>query len=156
MSEKVEVETMTKKTPPGKISKDKTLVVSKPTAKNRTSKSAKRITSMSQSLSLEQKLAQSEYQLAIINSVQDGLASNLDLQAIYDLIGDKIRDIFDAEVVMIGVYDHNTKLLQHPYVIERGVRFQMEPIPVFGFRKHVLETRQPLMMPRNTATRLPL
>ena len=40
----------------------------------------------------------------IINSVQDGLASKLDLQGIYDLVGDKIRDIFDARVVMIGTF----------------------------------------------------
>src|SRR5204863_6117851 len=33
-------------------------------------------------------------ELAIINSVQQGLASQLDYQAIVDLVGDKIRDIF--------------------------------------------------------------
>ena len=35
-------------------------------------------------------------ELAIINSVQEGLASKLDMQAIYDLVGDKIRDMFDS------------------------------------------------------------
>ncbi len=38
-------------------------------------------------------------ELAVINSVQKGLASKLDMQAIYDLVGDKIRDIFGTEVV---------------------------------------------------------
>ncbi|PKN94705.1 MAG: hypothetical protein CVU44_02530 [Chloroflexi bacterium HGW-Chloroflexi-6] len=95
---------------------------------------------------LEQRLAQSEYQLDIINSVQAGLALKLDLQAIYDLVGDKLRDIFDAQVVMIGVYDPQTQLLYHPYVIERRVRYQIDPIQVFGFRKHVFESRQPLMI----------
>ena len=33
-------------------------------------------------------------ELQIINSVQEGLASKLDMQAIYDLVGDKIREIF--------------------------------------------------------------
>ena len=37
-------------------------------------------------------------ELAIINSVQEGLASKLDMQAIYDLVGDKIREIFDAQI----------------------------------------------------------
>ncbi len=32
-------------------------------------------------------------ELEIINSVQQGLAAQLDMQAIYDLVGDKIRDI---------------------------------------------------------------
>ena len=35
-------------------------------------------------------------ELAIINSVQEGLASKLEMQAIYDLVGDKIREIFRA------------------------------------------------------------
>src|ERR1051325_1516900 len=36
-------------------------------------------------------------ELAIINSVQEGLVAKLDMQAIYDLVGNKIRDIFDAQ-----------------------------------------------------------
>src|SRR2546423_3059516 len=33
-------------------------------------------------------------ELAIINSVQHGLASELDFQAIVDLVGDKLREVF--------------------------------------------------------------
>src|SRR6202022_4544606 len=35
-------------------------------------------------------------ELAIINSVQEGLAAQLDFQAIIDLVGNKIAEIFDA------------------------------------------------------------
>ncbi len=100
--------------------------------------------------SLEQRLAQREHELAIINSVQQALASELELQAIYDLVGNKIRDIFDAQVVDIGLYDRNENLIRFPYTIERGVRFPDEPIALFGFRKHVLETRQPLLINQDT------
>ena len=41
-------------------------------------------------------------ELAIINSVQQGLAAKLDMQAMYELVGDKIHEIFDAQVVDIG------------------------------------------------------
>ena len=34
-------------------------------------------------------------ELAIINSVQEGLASKLDMQAIYDLVGDKVWEVFN-------------------------------------------------------------
>ena len=44
-------------------------------------------------------------ELAIINSVQQGLPQKLDMQAMYDLVGDKIQEIFDAQVVDIGLYD---------------------------------------------------
>src|SRR5437899_10780895 len=35
-------------------------------------------------------------ELALINDVQRGLAENLDTQAMYDLVGDRIQKIFDA------------------------------------------------------------
>ncbi|HZQ10235.1 MAG TPA: GAF domain-containing protein [Anaerolineae bacterium] len=85
-------------------------------------------------------------ELAIINSVQQGLASQLDMQAIYDLVGDKIREIFDAQVVDITTYDPQTNLLEPRYSIEKGERFYDPPIPLFGFRKHVVQTRQPLLI----------
>src|SRR3989304_9101282 len=47
-------------------------------------------------------------ELQIINTVQQGLASQLEVQAIYDLVGDEIRDIFNAQVVMISTYDGQT------------------------------------------------
>ena len=37
-------------------------------------------------------------------------------------------------------------LLHFPYAFERGERLDDEPIELFGFRKHVLETRAPLLI----------
>ncbi len=88
-------------------------------------------------------------ELAIINSVQEGLATKLEMQAIYDLVGDKIRDIFDAQVVDIGLFNRDNNVLNFPYTIERGIRFPDEPMQLIGFRKHVIETRQPLLIERN-------
>ena len=47
-------------------------------------------------------------ELALINSVQEAIAGELDQQAIYDLVGDKIRDVFDAQVVGIAILDEAT------------------------------------------------
>jgi len=85
-------------------------------------------------------------ELAVINSVQESIAGKLDPQAIYDLVGDKLQEVFDAQVVSISTYDQATGLLDFPYVIERGERMHLEPIPLIGFRKHVLDTREPLMI----------
>ena len=41
-------------------------------------------------------------ELALINSVQEALAGELELQAIYDVVGDRIQEIFDAQVVAIS------------------------------------------------------
>ena len=40
-------------------------------------------------------------ELAIVNSVQEGLALKLDMQAIYDLVGDKIQETFNVQAVNI-------------------------------------------------------
>ena len=89
-------------------------------------------------------------ELALINSVQEALAGELDLQAIYDAVGDRIRDVFDAQVVDIAMLDEPSGLLHFPYTIERGVRFPDEPIELIGYRKHVMETREPLMIAEST------
>jgi PAS domain S-box-containing protein len=85
-------------------------------------------------------------ELALINSVQAAIAGELDPQAIYDLVGDRLLEVFDAQVVSISVYDETSGMLTFPYVIERGERLDESPIPLVGFRRHVMETREPLMV----------
>ena len=85
-------------------------------------------------------------ELALINEVQRGLAENLEMQAMYDLVGDRLQEIFDAQVVDIGIVDRAAEMIRFPYTIERGVRFPDEPMEIIGFRKHVLETREPFVL----------
>src|SRR5207253_281025 len=42
-------------------------------------------------------------------------------------------------------------LVHYPYIIERGERLQAEPQPPAGFGKHVLETREPLLIAEGLA-----
>ena len=67
------------------------------------------------------------------------------MQSMYDLVGDKIQEIFDAQVVDIAIYDPETNLINFTYTIERGVRFPNESMPFIGPRKAVLESREPLV-----------
>jgi serine phosphatase RsbU (regulator of sigma subunit) len=99
---------------------------------------------------LLQELAQREAELAILSSVQQGLAARLEVQAIYDLVGDKIRDIFDAQVVMISTYEPQTDTVEHRYAIERGERvYAPGQFPPGGFRAQIVRTRQPLLVNRD-------
>jgi GAF domain-containing protein/CheY-like chemotaxis protein len=88
-------------------------------------------------------------ELALINDVQRGLAMNLDMQSMYDLVGDRLQEIFDAQVVDIAIVDEAANLIRFPYAIEKGVRFPDEPMEIIGFRKHVMETREPLLADEN-------
>ena len=44
-------------------------------------------------------------ELAVINSIQQGMAAELDFQAIVDLVGDKLREVFGTGDVGIGWWD---------------------------------------------------
>jgi GAF domain-containing protein len=88
-------------------------------------------------------------ELALINSVQEALAGELEMQAIYDLVGDRIRDVFDAQGVFISALDQATGVLEYPYVILRDERLQAEPTPLAGFSAHVLETQESLLIAEN-------
>ena len=90
-------------------------------------------------------------ELALINDVQRGLAANLEMQAMYDLIGDRLQLIFDAQVVDIGIVDESVGQIRFPYSIERGVRFPDEGMEIIGLRKHVLETQEPLVVNHDMA-----
>ncbi len=99
-----------------------------------------------QNVRLLDQTRQRNAELAVINSVQAGLAAELDMQAMYDLVGDKIAEIFDTHVVDIATYDPEADLLHFPYTIERGVRFPDETVAPYGFRRHVLRTAEPLLI----------
>jgi sigma-B regulation protein RsbU (phosphoserine phosphatase) len=88
-------------------------------------------------------------ELAIINSVQEGLASKLDMQAIYELVGEKIRTTFNAQIVSIVTYERDTQLMHGRYFFENGEVLPGITLPAFGFRKHVVENCQPIVINRD-------
>jgi GAF domain-containing protein/CheY-like chemotaxis protein len=93
-------------------------------------------------------------ELAIINSVQQGLAAELDFQAIIDLVGDKIAEIFGTQDMSIALYDRATNTVAMPYYLEHGERFPVAPAPLEGgFTAHVIRTRQPLVIARDMLER---
>ena len=73
-----------------------------------------------------ERLAQRNAELSVINSIQQGLGQQLDFQAIIDLVGDKIGEIFAADSTNISLYDGDTKLVDFVYSVERGHRFYDE------------------------------
>ena len=93
-------------------------------------------------------------ELAIINSVQEGLASRLEIQAIYDLVGDKIRDVFDAQVVTISTFDTDNQRSVLWYGIEKGKRFHDHPSPLTEGHRHFIKARQPLRISENWEKRM--
>jgi GAF domain-containing protein/CheY-like chemotaxis protein len=87
-------------------------------------------------------------ELAIINSVQAALASQLSLQGIYEAVGDKVRQIFHDTDVTIRIYDPATNLMQYPYWISRGERVSIasHALHETGWGAHVIRTGETLVV----------
>src|SRR5207344_1899927 len=87
-------------------------------------------------------------ELAIINSVQRALAAELNVQGIYDAVGDKIREIFNKANINIRIHDPQTDTIHFPYTYEDGKRISIpaRPHSEKGFAAHVLRTRETLVL----------
>ena len=70
-------------------------------------------------------------ELAVINSIQEGMAAELDFQAIVDLVGDKLREVLRTGEIGIRWFDEQKKLVHYLYEYEHGVRFDYQP-PIDG------------------------
>ncbi|MEJ7674811.1 MAG: GAF domain-containing protein [Chitinophagaceae bacterium] len=86
-------------------------------------------------------------ELAVINSVQEGLAHELDMQAIYDLVGDRIRQVFNAQSVMIATLNAEAGIENFKYNFNstKG-RFHPESRLFDKIRKHLIETSQLILI----------
>jgi PAS domain S-box-containing protein len=97
-----------------------------------------------------QALEQRAAELAIVNSVQQGLAAQLEMQAIFDLVGDKIRQIFDAQVVVIKTFNLTQRTIQIRYSYEKGQRFGTgDEMPFNKLIERLVQTRQPVLINRD-------
>lgn len=88
-------------------------------------------------------------ELAVINSVQEGLVAEMDLQGIYDLVGDRIRELFDAQVTLICTFDHESGREHFQYQYEDGERIYPDPRPLDNFRKRLIETKEMILINEN-------
>jgi GAF domain-containing protein len=93
---------------------------------------------------------QRNQELAVINSVQEGLVAQMNIQSIYDLVGNEIRDIFNAQVVAIGSFDYRENVEKFNYVLEKGIRYHPEPRPFDKLRRHLIDTKQLILINENT------
>ncbi|MCW5661636.1 MAG: GAF domain-containing protein [Burkholderiaceae bacterium] len=97
---------------------------------------------------------QRDAELAVNNSIQQGLSRALDFQSIVDLVGDTLRRVLHSEDIGIRWIEPGNQLVRPLYVIEHGQRKTLPPRPM---RQHgpgptVIATRQPLVF--NSAAQL--
>ena len=66
-------------------------------------------------------------ELALINSIQQGMAAKLDFQAIVDLVGDKLREVLRSSDIQIVLWNPTSATAHVLYAFEHGVRIQVPP-----------------------------
>jgi signal transduction histidine kinase/CheY-like chemotaxis protein len=88
-------------------------------------------------------------ELAVINSVQEGLVREMNMQAIYDLVGNRICQLFDTQTVLIRTFDHRLGEEHWQYVIEKGQRLYSNPRPFNWANKQLIKNKQPLLVNEN-------
>jgi GAF domain-containing protein/CheY-like chemotaxis protein/tetratricopeptide (TPR) repeat protein len=90
-------------------------------------------------------------ELAIINAVQQALAGELDMQDVYDAVGDKLREVFPRSLEGIRVVDRACGRMLFPYAVFRGKRVAVPPAPLkdIGLGAEVIRTGRTLLVNEN-------
>src|SRR5215213_4532174 len=85
-------------------------------------------------------------QLELLSTVQQALVSNKAWETLYPLVGDELRKIFDVQAVMICTFDHEAGMEHFSYRVEKGVRQESRPRPMDAVSRHLILTRQWLLI----------
>ena len=96
-------------------------------------------------------LDQRNAELAVINSVQQGLSEQMSMESIYELVGDRLRDLFDAQVTAIASFNHenNTEIFQ--YIFENGERVNSQARPIDKIRRRLINSKHLINISENAA-----
>ena len=97
-------------------------------------------------------LAQAEQraaELALLNEIGQALAQQLELEAIVELVGDRLHAIFEAQArdLFIALVDRTTSQLSFPYWLDSGRRLEVLPgVLGEGLTSIVIESKRPLRL----------
>jgi signal transduction histidine kinase/CheY-like chemotaxis protein/tetratricopeptide (TPR) repeat protein len=64
-------------------------------------------------------------ELAVINSIQQGIAGKLDFQGIVDLVGERLREVMKSDDLGISWIEHETRTMRTLYCVEHGQRLHL-------------------------------
>jgi GAF domain-containing protein/DNA-binding response OmpR family regulator len=101
-------------------------------------------------LSIERQLARREAEIAILNSVGEAMAKTLDVKTMIKIVGDKVRDIFQADIVGIRLLERQTNLIHSLYTYDNGEGGYVDYIQPFplgaGLASKIIYSKQPLLL----------
>jgi PAS domain S-box-containing protein len=99
---------------------------------------------------VNKRLEERNAKLAIVNRVSQALTSQLDLDALIELVGEQMRETFEADIVYVALYDRQADTLRFPY--QFGDEIPSRPLND-GLTEQVIETGQPLLINEDVSGR---
>ncbi len=88
-------------------------------------------------------------ELDTVNQVSQAITSELDLTALIRLVGEQMRETFQADIVYVALHDPVSDLIGFPYYSEDGVEEVSEAMPVGeGLTSDILLSGQPMLLNR--------
>ncbi|MCP4544546.1 MAG: GAF domain-containing protein [Chloroflexi bacterium] len=86
-------------------------------------------------------------ELATVNRIGKALASQLDIEALIELVGEQMRQIFGAQTIYVALYDPKTSMIRFPYDLDGGQRVDGDVIAFGqGITSRIIESGQPLLI----------
>ena len=67
-------------------------------------------------------------ELALVNEIGLALGSQLEYDAIIELVGERLRQMFDARTMFVATYDEATRMISFPYGIDEGERIATDDV----------------------------
>ncbi|MDX2031005.1 MAG: response regulator [Blastocatellia bacterium] len=85
-------------------------------------------------------------ELATVNHITQALSSQLDKNALIQLVGEQVREVFHASIAYVALLDRATMMIEFPYLYGE----ELEPIPYGeGMTSQIIRTGQPLLINSN-------
>ena len=89
-------------------------------------------------------------ELATVNSVGQALASQLDLEALIELVGEQVRATFQADLAYVALHDRPSGRIDFAYYYENGRRRDERSMAYGeGLTSRIIESRAPLLLNRS-------
>ncbi|MBI1731020.1 PAS domain S-box protein [Candidatus Acetothermia bacterium] len=100
---------------------------------------------------LQQQNEQYSTQLQIIKSIQQGLARKLGITVIYELVGEKLQELFPQFEITTFAYDPGSGMITAPFISQRGKRLSIPPFKLqdHGVINKLLQTQESIVINKN-------
>lgn len=110
------------------------------------------ITTTLERFKIHETLQQRVNELQTIASVSQAISAETDIYQLYHLLHQQVMQIIGSDIgFLVANYSPKDNLIHFPYIFENGELLSIDPFPLGeGLTSHLIKTREPLMMVRNT------